>query len=146
MEKCPYSAFSWFHYLEKLEEASERWRKFPPLLWPWLLLLADQTDNVEDLKKENLFELETSQPNGLNEREVDPFLYSFSSFFIILIYNIYCNKWQWHVDLYFYLKDFTLFIDLISFCFIYCLSCNFFFFEYGFFIVVVIIIIYLVLL
>ena len=40
--------------------------------------LIDQTDNVEDLRKRESFwqhELETFQPNGLNEREVALFLY-----------------------------------------------------------------------
>ena len=39
----------------------------------WKVRLVDQTDNVEDLKKRESFwqhELETFQPNGLNEREV----------------------------------------------------------------------------
>ena len=39
----------------------------------WEVRLIDQTDNVEDLRKRESFwqhELETFQPNGLNEREV----------------------------------------------------------------------------
>ena len=39
----------------------------------WEVKLIDQTDNVEDLRKRESFwqhELETFQPNGLNEREV----------------------------------------------------------------------------
>ena len=39
----------------------------------WEVRLIDQTDNVEDLRKRESFwqhELETFQPNGLNERQV----------------------------------------------------------------------------
>ena len=39
----------------------------------WELRLIDQTDNVEDLRKRESFwqyELDTFQPNGLNEQEV----------------------------------------------------------------------------
>ena len=39
----------------------------------WEVRLIDQTENVEDLRKRKSFwqhELETFQPNGLNEREV----------------------------------------------------------------------------
>ena len=36
-----------------------------------------------------------------------------SSLFVISTHNIYCNRWQWHVRLYGYVKDFTFFIDLI---------------------------------
>ena len=39
----------------------------------WEVRLIDQTDNIEDLRKRESFwqhELETLQPNGLNEREV----------------------------------------------------------------------------
>ena len=39
----------------------------------WEVRLIDQTDNVEDLRKRESFwqhELETFQPNGLNEQEV----------------------------------------------------------------------------
>ena len=44
----------------------------------WEVRLIDQTDNVEDLRKRESFwqhELDTFQPNGLNEREVALFLY-----------------------------------------------------------------------
>ena len=39
----------------------------------WEVRLIDQTDNVEELRKRGSFwqhELDTFQPNGLNEREV----------------------------------------------------------------------------
>ena len=39
----------------------------------WEVRLIDQTDNVEELRKRESFwqhELDTFQPNGLNEREV----------------------------------------------------------------------------
>ena len=42
----------------------------------WEVRLIDQTDNVEELRKRESFwqhELDTFQPNGLNEREVDLF-------------------------------------------------------------------------
>ena len=44
----------------------------------WEVRLIDQTDNVEDLSKRESFwqhELETFQPNGLNEHEMALFLY-----------------------------------------------------------------------
>ena len=43
----------------------------------WEVRLIDQTDNVEELRKRESFwqhELDTFQPNGLNEREVALFL------------------------------------------------------------------------
>ena len=79
----------------------------------WEVRLTDQTDDVEDLRKTESFwqhEMDTFQPNGLNEREVAFFTFNLSSFFVILTRNIYCNRWQWYVHLYFYLKYFTLFI------------------------------------
>ena len=42
----------------------------------WEVSLIDQTDNLEDLRKRESFwqhELNTFQPNGLNEREMAPF-------------------------------------------------------------------------
>ena len=42
----------------------------------WEVRLIDQTDNVEELRKRKSFrqhELDTFQPNGLNEREVTLF-------------------------------------------------------------------------
>ena len=68
----------------------------------WEVRLIDQTDNVEQLRKRDPFwqhELDTFQPNGLNEHEVAPFLMLKlkSSFFVMLTHNIYCNRWQWHI-------------------------------------------------
>ena len=61
----------------------------------WEVWLIDQTDNVEDLRKRESFwqhELDTSQPNELNEREVALFfMFNLSSIFIILTHNIYCD-------------------------------------------------------
>ena len=69
----------------------------------WEVRLIDQTDNVEDLRKRESFwqhELETFQPNGLNECKVALFDIYLSSFFVILTHNIYCKRWQRHVRLY----------------------------------------------
>ena len=44
----------------------------------WEVRLIDQTDNVEELRKRKSFwqhELDTSQPNGLNESEVAKWLF-----------------------------------------------------------------------
>ena len=59
----------------------------------------------------------------------------FSSLFVILSHNILCNRWQWHVrhvHVYVYVKDFTLFIDLIYLFTFFFLYSHFLFFEYGF--------------
>ena len=82
----------------------------------WKVRLIDQTDNVEDHRKRESFwqhELDTFQPNGLNEtRSVSFFIFILSFFFVILTHNICCKRWQGHVHL--YSKDQTLFICLIS--------------------------------
>ena len=44
----------------------------------WEVRLIDQTDNVKELRKRKYFwqhELDTSQPNGLNESEVAKWLF-----------------------------------------------------------------------
>ena len=83
--------------------------------------LIDQTDNVEELRKRESFwqhELDTFQLNRLNECESGSFfIFNLSSLFVILTHDIYFNRWQWHILLYLYLKDFTLFIYLIIYFF-----------------------------
>ena len=66
----------------------------------WEVRLIDQNDNLR--KRESFWqhELETFQPNGLNECKVALFDIYLSSFFVILTHNIYCKRWQRHVRLY----------------------------------------------
>ena len=116
----------------------------------WKVWLIDQIDSAEDLRKRESFwqhELDIFQWDWLNKREVALFSIFYLSFcFVTFTHNIFCNRWQWHLHLYFHLKDFTLFFNLIYLStFIYLLYCIFFFFFIMFYIILIIII-YLLLL
>ena len=109
--------------------------------------LIDQTNNVEKFrKKESFWQYATSagyfSANWIEGARSGSFLiFNLSSFSVIMIHNIYCNRWQWHAQL--YLKDLTSFICLI---YLSTLStyyiCNFFFFNYRFLLLSLLLFIY----
>ena len=85
----------------------------------WEARLIDQTDNVDDLRKK-IFLLTWAEYSvkWIEWAWIGSFLiFNLNSFFVILTHNIYCNREQWHIHLYFNLTDFTIFIFLLYLCF-----------------------------
>ena len=77
-------------------------------------------ENLEK-KEQSFFSNMSWYFSDFNESEVGFFFFFFffffifdlGSFFVILTHIFYCNRWQWHLLLYFSLKIFALFIQFI---------------------------------